>query len=329
MPDFSSTIPFTYRNVSNDFIDSLIETQHEKLFTGLMHLQYPSGENLIFTFWDGKQQKLYRSREESFEVIPPQFWPSYLDYPDASVGLLALPLEGLRFMRVVHEAPIIAREQANLSVNDLFNSAEKWMADKSPSILHVEGQPLNKLYLVAGNSTPIVEELTLNEEEAHFSINGASFASSFPAREYQVSRFLSDNKYDVWQENELRFAFSALMRILITRFSELAGRVLTERLCEQLTEWTSEAGWKISITTNGLSNHHYFETLEAARDAYLKIVRNFNNLASPAIGQRMALSLAHDILRKLNPYHRSLLQRHVYELYDVDNAAIWAGGIQP
>jgi hypothetical protein len=114
----------------------------------------------------------------------------------------------------------------------------------------------------------------------------------------------------------------------IIRFSELAGRVLTERLCDQLSDSIRTAGWNLVVNTNGVSHHQYFESLDEARHVYLEIVRNFNQLASPAIGFRLSNSLARDSLLKLNPYHRTLLQRHIYDLYDFESAAVRSGGLK-
>ncbi len=328
MPDFSSTIPDVHIKVSSGFVESILQTKREALFTGLMRLHYPSGENLVFTLINGVQQKLYRSNEQYMDVIPRQSWSGYIDRPDAAIGFLHLPIEALRLMRVVQEATIIKSEQKSLSVKDLSNNAEIWVADSYPSIIHIEHKSVNKLYLIAGYSTPIIEELTFAGDQARFSIHDVSFPNFLPPAEYEVTRYVSDNQYDVWQEYELRFAFNPLMHVQITRFSELTGRVLTERLCEQLSTRIRDWGWKINITTNGIANHHYFASLGEAKAAYLEIVRSFNSLASPAIGLRMTNGLARDSLLKLSPYQRTLLQRHIYDLYDSENAATRAGGMQ-
>ena len=330
MPDLSSIIPGTHNKVSSGFVELLIRTQREKLFTGLMHLHYPSGRNFVLSFLDGVQQKLYTLREQTMEAVARQFWSNYLNSPDASIGFLDLSIESLRMTRVIYEVPVAGVEEINCLAENLSGSVAKWTIDPFPSIVRVEGESASRFYLIAGFSTPIIEELSIIGDQAHFAVCDASFPRSLAqATQYHVTRYMSDSKDNVWQEYELRFAFNSLMHMHVTRFSELAGRILTERLCEQLSPRIREAGWKINITTNGVINHHYFESLAEARDVYLKIVRSFNELASPAIGPRMAKGLARDILLKLNPYHRSLLQRHVYEFYDVDNAAIWAGGIQP
>jgi uncharacterized protein Usg len=329
MPDLSAIIPDSHHHVSRGFVDILIQTQREKLFTGLMHLHYPSGRNLVFSFLDGVRQKLYTTHEQTIEAVSRQFWSSYLDFPDTSIGFLSLTIEALRMARVIYETPVTGTEQISDLAGPFSANLEKWITEPFPSIVRVEGESANRFYLVSGFSTPVIEELSVLGDQAHFAVNDATFAKALPqTTQYQITRYVSDSKHDVWQEYELRFAFNPLMHMLVTRFSELAGRILTERLCAQLASWIQDAGWRINITTNGVMNHHYFESLEEARSAYLKIVRNFNELASPAIGPRMARGLARDILLKLNPYHRSLLQRHVYELYDVDNAAVWAGGIQ-
>jgi hypothetical protein len=328
MPDFSSTIPDVHMKVSSGFVESVLQTKREALYTGLVRVHYPSGENLVFTLINGVQEKLYRSNEQYMDVIPRPSWSSYTNRPDAAIGFLDLPVEALRLMRVVHEAPIIKSEQKNFTVKDLSNNAEKWVADSYPSIIHIQRESVNMLYLIAGYSAPIIEQLTFAGDQGLFSINDASFANFLPPAEYDVTRYISDNQYDVWQEYELRFAFNPLMRMLIIRFSELAGRVLTERLCEQLSIWVKDGGWKVDITTNGLANHHYFESLDDEKHAYVEILRSFNGLASPAIGSRMTDTFTHESLLKLNPYHRTLLQRHISDLHDFENAAVRAGGTQ-
>jgi len=103
-----------------------------------------------------------------------------------------------------------------------------------------------------------------------------------------------------------------LARMLLNRFSELAGRVLTERLCEQLSLWARDGGWNITVTTNGAVNRQYFDSLESARGAYADLLRRFRQEASLAIGSRMVDDLSRDILIKLDPDRRELLAQHIY-----------------
>jgi hypothetical protein len=112
------------------------------------------------------------------------------------------------------------------------------------------------------------------------------------------------------------------MRLLFMRFNELAGRVLTERLCEQLSIWTRDGGLDMMVTSNGISNLHYFETLGSASDAYLGLARRFHYEASPAIGSRMADGISREMLLKLDPYSREILNRYVYNKIGQENTVI-------
>lgn len=325
MPDFSSIIPDTHLRASRGFVDALIQTQREELLTGLMRLHYPSGEHLVFTFLEGVQQKLYRSLEQNMEAIPRQSWSYLLDYPDASVSLVGLPMEGMRLMRVAYEAPILDVEQLNCSRDELLEYTRLWAAGRSPAIVHVQAGTINTIYLIAGNSAPIIEELSLAASQARFSLSDASFPKLLPQTDYAVTRYVSDRTHDVWQEYELRFAAHVLLRTLLNRFSELAGRVLTERLCEQLSLWMRDGGWNINVTLNGLTNRHYFESVEEAGSAYLEIMRRFNYEASPAIGARMADGISREVLLKLDANHQELLKRHIFDLYALDAAVARIG----
>lgn len=324
MPDFSALVPETYQNISSGYVETLFQARREELFTGLMRLHLPRGENLVFTFLEGMQQKLYRCLANTTEVIPRQSWFDSLDHSNASVGFLRLSVEAMRFARVAYEAPVLQVETSAFTADGLKDAAGKWAAEDDPGIVYVQGETINRFYLMAGHSSPIIEELSFVGGEARFSIGDASFAQSLPRANYQVVRYVSHRDHEVWREYELRLAFSPLMRMLLNRFGELAGRMLTERLCEQLSLWAREGGWNITITSNGAVNRHYFDSLESAIGVYTELLRRFRQEASPAIGTRMMDGISREILMKLDPYRRELLTQYIYS-YGVGNVAgvVW------
>jgi hypothetical protein len=178
----------------------------------------------------------------------------------------------MRFMRVMQEVPTHQVERSSLPTDQLAGIVEKWVVEREPGIVHVRVEALNRYYLISGNSIPIIEELSVLDGEARFSFNDASFPRALPDREYQVIRYASMQDHDVWREHELRLAFHPFMHMLISRFSELAGRALTERLCAQVSAWTHEAGWKIRLTSNGIVNRQYFDSLESAIAFYVDLL---------------------------------------------------------
>ncbi|HLO14246.1 MAG TPA: hypothetical protein VK206_05415 [Anaerolineales bacterium] len=312
MPDFSALIPEAYLSISTGYVETLIQSQREELSTGLMRLSYPSGENLLFSFLEGIQQKLYRCLEHKVEIVPRQAWLDALNRSNVSVGFMSLPADAMRFVRIVHETPVVRVEQSTYQPEELAIQSEKWAADQEPGIVYIQASGIKKYYLIAGHSTPIIEELSFVEDRAHFNIGDASFPQRLPKLDYQVTRYVSNRDHDLWREYELRLAFSPLMRMLFNRFSELAGRVLTERLCEQLSIWTRESGWNIVVTSNGVVNHHYFDSLDSAIGVYAEFLQHFRNEASHAIGARLVDNLARETLIKLDPYRRNLLTQHIY-----------------
>jgi hypothetical protein len=322
MPDFLSTIVENHSQVSPGFVETLIRSQREELFTGLMRLRFPSDEHLVLVFMGGNQHKLYRPSENHTDIIPRQSWPNYLNRADSSVGWLGLSVEALRLLRLAYEVPTQQKDEFSFSWNDLADKTHEWTNDSYPSLIHIRAEDAHKLYLIAGQSIPFIEELTLINGKAIFGMNDASFPVALPERNFEVTRYISDPDHELWQEYRLRHAFSPLMRMLFIRFSELAGRVLTERLCEQLSIWTRDGGLDMTVTSNGISNQHYFETLTSASEAYVGLIRRFHYEASPAIGSRMADGLSRETLMKLDPYSREVLNRHVYDRYGRENAGV-------
>ena len=320
MPDFTTALPDTYFRVPQRTVWSLLDTCRQDQFTGLLRLRYPSGVDLVSTFLDGAQNGLYGCHNQKMEVIPRQSWAYSMDRPDASIACLNLSVEALRLVRITHEAPVSEMEQAHCTAHDLSARVQAWFTGTSPIILLHRMQQVEKVYLIAGCSTPIIEELAIEGGQARFSIVDATFTGTRANEESEVRWFISDGDHDLWQELRLRYAFSPLTRMVINRFSQLAGRVLTERVCGQLTGWLREAGWQIGLTINGVANRHYFESLQQARTIYLEIVRRFNHEASLAIGLRMAEGLWWDTLLKMDTHRRDLLKKYFYDQNGLDHA---------
>ncbi|HET9911278.1 MAG TPA: hypothetical protein VFQ13_05265 [Anaerolineales bacterium] len=312
MQNFSASIPETHRDISSGYVETLIQARREELFTGLMRLSDPSGENLMFTFLEGGQQKLYRFLEQSVDVVPRKIWFDEMNRPNLSAGFLQLPIEAVRFTRIVCEAPVVRVESSTSTPEKLISDARKWSLEQEPCIVHMQSSAISKYYLIAGRSTPIVEELSFVAGNARFSLSDASFSQTLPQGEYRVTRYVSKSEHEVWREYELRLAFNPFLRMLLSRFGELAGRALTGRLCERLSIWAGEGGWNVSITGNGIVNRHYFETLESAVGFYVDLIRCFQSEAGPALGARMIDGISRDILIKLDPYRRELLTRYIY-----------------
>lgn len=312
MPDISHVVPESHQHVSARVLATLFQTQREASFTGLMRLNHFPDENLILSFLDGKQEKLYRCHNGVVEILPKQEWQEALEGDCDFVGFLPLPVEGLRFMRIMQEVPVHQVERSALSAEQLAHLVEKSVVAHEPAIVYVRGDNVNRYYLIPGNSTPIIDELTLLEGEARFSLNDASFPKMLPNREYQVVHYASVHDHDVWREHELRLAFHPFMHMLISRFSELAGRVLTERLCQQISTWARESGWKVNLTSNGIVNRHYFDSFERAIEFHVDLMRRFNSEASPALGPRMTDGISLESLTKLDSYRRELLAKYVF-----------------
>jgi hypothetical protein len=318
MQDFLQHFPDTYTKVSASFVETLVQSQRGELFTGAMRLHYPSGDSFLLTFLDGVQQKLYCYHGDQTEAAPQQAWSGILDRPDAFISFIKLSEDALRFVRVAHEAPVRKVERGNSSKQELTSSVSQWTTESLPSILRLQSDKTDRLYLIAGHSAPVIEELSWTGEDEYFSLCDASFPSQLALPEYHVIRFISDGAHEIWQEYELRFAFNLLMRMILLRFSELAGRILTERLCEQLSQHVADGRMRVKVTINGVTNHQYFNSMEDEIRLYMEILRSFREESATAIGKRLAENLVNEVLFKLDAHRKDLLKRHIYDPYMLD-----------
>jgi len=324
MPDFSALIPETQQNISFGFMEVLIQDHRQELFSGLMRISYSSGENFVFIFLDGIQQRLYRCFGATTEIINRQAWSQVLNRPDAAVGFLPLGVDGLRLIRALHETPLQSDELGKLTTSELVERVRVWADKPEPGFIYVGSVNNHRISVLIGNPNPIIEELNITAGQARFSIGDLSIPQILPDTDYKITHYLSIAEHDVWREYKLRLAFHPLMRILLTRFGELAGRVLAERLGGQLTDWVTSSGWNMSISSNGVGNREFFDTLEEALDVYVGILRRFRDEAGLAVGPRLVENMFRDTLIKLPSIFRDVLSQSMYELFGPGSIALIA-----
>jgi hypothetical protein len=322
MPDLSDLIAESHQHVSAGFLETLIQARREELFTGLMRLSDSTGDHHVQSFLEGIQQKLYLCSGETVQVIPRQKWQEALGRDHTGLGFLPVPVEAMRFVRILYETPVSRVESLLLSSEQLLQTARSWADESRPGIAHVQGNQVDRYYLIAGLTTPVVEELSILDGEVRLSLNNSSFASMLPKQEYQVRRYVSVRDHEAWREYELRHVFNPYMRMLFSRFSEMAGRVLTERLCERLTVWAQGGGWNVALSSNGVVNRQYFDNLESAVGLYEELLDRFQQEAGLAIGSRMADGILQEILVKLDAGRRELLTKNLFGRQGA-NSASW------
>jgi hypothetical protein len=322
MPDLSSLIPETHQNLSFGYVEVLLQEHRQELFSGLMRISYPSGENFVFIFLEGVQKNLYRCFQATTEVVNRQTWSDVLNRPEASVGFLPLGVDGLRIIRVVLEAPVQSMEQAALTSSELVDCLRLWAKNPEPAFVYLRSENMEHIHVLVGNPNPVIEGLSVAIGQATFSLGDASFGQTIPAADYKVTRYLSKGEYDTWREYKLRLAFQPLMRILIARFGELAGRVLAERLGAQLTDWVTSGGWNMNINGNGVVNREFFDSLEEALEVYVGLLRRFRDEAGLAVGLRLVENMFRETLMRLPPVFRDILNQYMFELFGPGGAAL-------
>ena len=325
MKDLFSSLPVIHQHVSAGYVNALIQMRRQELFTGVMVTKYPAGEMLASLFWEGDHLGLFQCFEETNLSIPSQNWPLELERADADASLLTLTVEGLRVLQMFLELAVGGGEQSLLSSVELPDRLKKWSLLKEGGLVRISSSQFASIISIAGFADPNLECVDIVDGSAHFSRRNVNNQDAFGSGEYQVVRYTCSNEQDVWRENGLRLAFNPLVQALIARFQELAGRILAERLCDQLSRWCAGGGWKISIGSNGVTDHQFFASLTQAVRAYHGIIRRFQEESSLAIGPRLAENLLREVLEKMETHPRELLVEHLFGRHGLSDSAVVTG----
>ena len=312
MQDLFSSLPILHQHVSAGYVNALIQTNRQELFTGVMVAKYPAGEMFGSVFWEGDHLGLFQCLEEMNLNIPRQNWHVELERADADVSLLALTVDELRVFQMFLESVTDGAEQSVLSSVELSTQLKDWSSLKKCCLVWIRSSQFASIISIEGFGDSALECVDIVNGSAHFSRRNMNNREAFADGEYQVVHYACPSKQDVWHEHGLRLAFNLLTQALIARFQELAGRILAERLCDQLSNWCAGGRWKISIAGSGVTNRHFFVSLEQAVRAYHGIIRRFQEESSLAIGTRLAENLLREVLAKMETHPRELLVEHLF-----------------
>lgn len=312
MKDLFSSLPVVRQHVSTGFVHALIQRHRQELFTGVMVTKYPSGEMFTSVFCEGDHLGLFQCLEETNLNIPRKNWLVELDRADANASLLPLPVEGLRVFQLFLESVPDSAERSSFSSFELPGQLKRWSSLREGSLVWISSNQFASIISIAGFGNSTLECVDILDGSAHFFRRNLNSRISFPDGEYKVVRYICSYKQDVWRENGLRLAFNPLIQALIARFQELAGRILAERLCNQLSGWCAGRGWNISIGSNIVTNRQFFVSLEQAVRVYHGIIRRFQEESTLAIGPRLAENLLLEGLAKVETHQRKLLVEHLY-----------------
>ena len=312
MKDLFLSLPVVHQHISTGFVNALIQRHRQELFTGVMITNYPSGEIFASIFCEGDHLELCQCLEESNLNIPRQNWQTELGRPDANASLLPLSVEGLRVVQLFLETVPESAERFSFSSFELPGQLKRWSSMKEGSLVLLGSNQFTSIVAASGFDDSTLECVDVINGAAHYVSRNLSSRVFFPGGEYKVTRYLCSNKQDTWRENELRLAFNIFVQNLIARFQELAGRILTERLCNQLSIWSSGRGWNISIGSHNVSNRQFFMSLGQAVRAYHGIIKRFQEESQLAIGPRLAENLLLEVLGKMKTHQRELLAEHLY-----------------
>ena len=68
----------------------------------------------------------------------------------------------------------------------------------------------------------------------------------------------------------------------------------------------------MSVTSNGVVNRQYFDSLDDAVNAYVGILRQFRDEAGLAVGSRLVENMLRETLMKLPPNFRDVANQYLY-----------------
>jgi hypothetical protein len=105
----------------------------------------------------------------------------------------------------------------------------------------------------------------------------------------------------------LRAAFAGIMVPTVARYAELVGLGMVGPLQRELNAVAQANAWQFRYTSAGLADTQVFETTAAAVRAYRILARRLINHMSIVIGVRLAKSVVHDAVQKLEPAQRQLI----------------------
>jgi hypothetical protein len=311
MFDLFSSLPVRNKDLPGGSVQTLVHVHEREMFTGVLHLKNPAEQAALF-FVQGKLSLFYTLSDGHWASVPATDWRSRLAHLEGDLRILALPVEGLRTIRLfVDAAEGEVNIFASLPATIVPDKIGEWQQAGTPSLIHIRRNDSAVFLALPGNMITSTDALLVSPERFQTGLGVLTQLRTWGERPCDVTRCSTDLSSAAGQEYGLRVSFLKLAQNALERYQELAGRFLVGALDEEVNHMNRERGWSMYFAGTGVTHREFFGDAYQAGEAYWAVLSKIESEMELVVGSRVANQIIGQALLELSPASRGWMYEYV------------------
>jgi hypothetical protein len=283
----------------------------QDLMTGFIDIKYPTENQLIFLFAEGKIATAYLLTASERKRLQPLEWNALLTHISGTVRTLQLPREGLRVSQILIESAAPVRAFTTQTF-DLKKHAEEWAARPQQGPVQLRWPQAEAVMIFPGNGLPAQPILFINKERAFSGADAFRNILNWYETQCEASVYSGENASEAFEEYLLQRTFTGTMQKVIRRYNELAGRSLVNVLGQEITAAAQGQGWRIQSFGGTVIDTEIFPTIQEQASAYRMLFGLCLARIEDVIGPKITNSIVRETLTQMELADRKTLQTHPF-----------------
>jgi len=296
--------PATQKEVAASHLLTDLEANQQEWQTGLVEINLTPTMRFVLLLVEGMVLETYLATETACEQISLGRLADLLPAGSVMVRTVTLPLEGVRMAQMLLEwhPPIetVAAETAAIQ-----KYLDGWRTDPATHAVHIAWPDAEGLVARPGSA------VFVSGERVEVGDAGLAAIAAHPAPMCTLARY--EARTATLQQEQtipLRTAFVLLINSVLERYAELVGFKLADVLAVNLNLKADSKGWRIKITSNGVTDTHSFATPNAAAGAYQSLIGDLIEHMTVIIGARLAKAVVLETVGTLDSRAQQILQTY-------------------
>jgi hypothetical protein len=310
MNEFFTATPVRVKNVSAGYTRAFLQQCYQDSLSGLLSLDSPNG-SVIFLHVRGSVLSIFRRNKDAWDKVERGGWDDALTEAGGDLRTVEMPVDAVRLMRLFYLSPVDNHRSITVNASELPSIIEEVQKQNFGSLYYMAGDDNEAFVSVAGGGVPHVEMVFVTPLESRFE-SGVSLPEDLAlGKQFKLFAVRCDYSIDVWQEYFLRAAFQQLMGGVLKRYKDIAGKSLTERLCQQVSAKAQGRFSGLTLLENGMIHRQIFESLKGAAEAYSLIYDQVGWQMDAIVGPKVMRDILLISWSVLRPQGRAILRQYV------------------
>jgi len=270
--------------VSPGQLQALLSIYQQDSLTGMVRLTPArgNGEFFVLLYVDGQNISLYHHLPEGYVRHEVQSRNTVLPKGDLDLSAHQFSPRFIRPLQGMFEKAS-SKQAGQIKTQSVIETIKKLEQNPEPLLAHLHWPGADGFVFIPGLGFPSRQLLFWSPDHA----SGIPNFARWPEPECTLTTYGGSMDSKAWRENYLMLGLDFLYEQIFSRYNDLVGSGMANRLEDHLNSVARMQGWKISFSGHTLDDVHFFTSLSDMRIAYRTLFMAGQRHISSVVGEKL------------------------------------------